>query len=562
MRHRIVNVVLSLIWITGCAGAPGQVAPVAQSPAPLPLAASAPSVPAPAATERKPAPAVAQPAPESPFHIVATGVALFPTPGGLLLHNGGDVLAEVDGDTITAHPEYLGTYVPEPMSNLEVVGGQWPKHGLISVSRPEARSSYSVLYEKNGRGWRQLARTVPAEWYAGVQPWNNGRTLALVLSMGFGYRWEVVAGPRGIVPKPSMLPPVPNERDFSMARVRAVAFSALPSGELFALGSDDSPDATRWTFAVERWASGTQKGVIDVLPKAAENPFIAEPTGIFAASANDAYVFGALHQPRDETSFKSEAAGAYLAHFDGKGWAVVPFASKSAITSLAVGENALWVVSDGSLYKQPLGKTNWETVPLPNEEQVRAAVINAMPYLKLQSARLQLSQIYVDKQNVIWLGGHAGQSSANVVLRNRPMPAVWNAPNDSNWAHSVQQFQPYRAADEWCTSRGSRIFVMLYAATKSTPQDYDYPLTRAALKGHTEFQDVVFAETEELGHHYFGAFLEDLALARKLVALVEKGVKGSKPVALCRNPKKVRILGIDLKTGNVTSNQPAPPDAD
>jgi len=102
---------------------------------------------------------------------------------------------------------------------------------------------------------------------------------------------------------------------------------------------------------------------------------------------------------------------------------------------------------------------------------------------------------------------------------------------------------------------------MLYAATKSTPKDYDYPLTRAALKGHTEFQNVVFAETEELGRHYFGAFLDDLALAKKLVTLVEKGVQGSKPVALCRDPKKLRILGIDLKTGNVTSNQPAPPAA-
>ena len=33
----------------------------------------------------------------------------------------------------------------------------------------------------------------------------------------------------------------------------------------------------------------------------------------------------------------------------------------------------------------------------------------------------------------------------------------------------------------------------------------------------------------------------------------------AQPVALCRNPNKVRILGIDLATGNVTSNVPAPP---
>jgi hypothetical protein len=111
-----------------------------------------------------------------------------------------------------------------------------------------------------------------------------------------------------------------------------------------------------------------------------------------------------------------------------------------------------------------------------------------------------------------------------------------------------------RAADEWCAS----IFVLLYGTTTTTPKDYDYPLTRQALVGHPEYQGVVFAETVEDDKHYFGAFVDDLELARKLVALVRRNVPGSKPVLLCRNPKKVRLLEFDFTTGSVTRNERLP----
>jgi hypothetical protein len=549
-RYTIATLVLIACGAVACARS--SVPAVQARPAPSVSPPTPRAIPLTPAAHAEAKPVVA----ESDFHIVAMGAALFPTGGDLLLYYE-DMLASVDGDTITPHPDYLGTYVPEPLSNMEVVGGQWPKHGLISVSRAAQRSSYSTLYEKNGKGWRKLAGTAVAEWYAGVQPWSKGRTLALVLSMVSAYRWDVVAGPRGVLPKPTILPPKPDERDFAIARVRATAFSALATGDLFALGSLDYEEAPPFGYGIERWAPDTAKSTIDVLPGASDASLVAEPVGIVAASATNVYVFGGLHEHRDQYGYKPESVGAYLAHFDGKGWSTLSFPGKSEITALAVADGTTWAAARESLYKRTTTESAWESVALPDEAKVRALVAEEWPSLKDKPVPLNIRQIYVDK-GVVWLAAAVGSGVAEFVLRNRPSPSIWHAPHDTAWTQSVQQFQPYRPADSYCEWRGGHYYVMLYATTKYTPKNYDYPLTRAALKGHPEFRDVEFAETEELGQHYFGAFVPELALAKKLVAVVEKGVKGSKPVALCRNPKKLRILGIDLKTGNVTSNAPAP----
>jgi len=545
MKRISVTRVLSVCSVLGCGSARAPVTPAPAQPAPVAAQVAPSANPA----EAKPAPAAAE-AQASPFHIVATGVSLFPTEGGLMYYNGSDMLAEIQGDTITPHPEYLGTYIPEPFSNLEVIGGAWPKHGIIAVARAAARSSYTTLYEKQGNGWRSFAVTPVGEWYAGVQPWSKGRSIALVLSMGFSYRWAVVSGPRGTLPKPAVLPPVPDERPAGVVRSHAIAFAALQSGDLFALGQDQLKEDA---WAVERWAPDKAVGVVDSLPGAGE--LAVDAAGIVAIAANDAFVYGSLHNRKG--GYDPKASGSYLAHFDGKTWSSVPVADNAGITSLAATSDAIWAASDHGLYKQTRGSTSWVPVALPSDAQVRVALASAsVP--ATAPVTWTIKQVYVDASNVVWLGATAASNLDMVILRSKPSSAVWHAPAGSKWTQSVQQFRPYRAADQTCEFIGSRIFVMLYAATKSTPKDYDYPLTRAALKGHTEFAEVEFAETEEFGRHYFGAFVPELSIANRLVKVVEAGVKGSKPVALCRDPKRVRILGIDLKTGNVTSNKPAP----
>ncbi len=539
---------LCLTLLASCGGRNAQTAS-AQS-ATLPVAAPGSTEIATAAAPTTPT--TTQPAAvPSPFHIIAIGVSLFPTEGGLMLYNGEDLLADVKGDSITAHPEYLGTYVPEVMSNLEVLGGQWPEHGLISVTRPEARTSYSTVYEKNGKGWRKLTQTSAGEGYAGVQPWRGGRTIALIKGMFQPYDFAVISGPPDRLPDPALSPREEDGPPFSMSRVEPMSFAALTSGELFVLGVS-AGNKPNWV--VERWTPGAKKSVIEELPALVEASAYSESLSISAFAGNDVYVHGKV---RNCAGPECKPTVGYLAHFDGKVWSVVPHPAEADFPSVERVEGHLWLVGGGKLYKQPPGSADWQIVPLPHADSVRSALVEFLPEMKERPTEPEATRVYADRNNVIWLDASAG--SFNLVLRNRAIPAVWHAPGGSAWTHSVRQFQPYRAADEGCEAQ-AQIFVMLYAATKTTPKDYDYPLTRAALKGHKEFNGIVFAETEELGRHYFGAFVPKLSLARKLVQVVEKGVKGSKPVALCRDPTKVRILGIDLASGNVTSNVPAPPE--
>lgn len=97
--------------------------------------------------------------------------------------------------------------------------------------------------------------------------------------------------------------------------------------------------------------------------------------------------------------------------------------------------------------------------------------------------------------------------------------------------------------------------VVLYGFTKVTPEDYDFPLTRDALKGHEEFSLATFFVTEERGQKYFVAYVPQYDFGRYLAWHIEKNVKGSKPQVVCAEPKVLRILDIDLTTGKLISNE-------
>jgi hypothetical protein len=92
---------------------------------------------------------------------------------------------------------------------------------------------------------------------------------------------------------------------------------------------------------------------------------------------------------------------------------------------------------------------------------------------------------------------------------------------------------------------------VLYGFTKVTPDDYDFPLTRKALKGQTHFEKARFVVAKDGGQKFFTAIVPDVAMGRKLVARIEKEVQGSKPQLVCAEPEIVREVKLDLKTGEV-----------
>ncbi|WP_437333461.1 hypothetical protein [Sorangium sp. So ce394] len=93
--------------------------------------------------------------------------------------------------------------------------------------------------------------------------------------------------------------------------------------------------------------------------------------------------------------------------------------------------------------------------------------------------------------------------------------------------------------------------VVLYTFSKTAPDDYDFPLTRKALKGRTEFSPARFVVTRDMGQRFFAAFVPSWDLAKELEARIKTDVQGSTPQIVCAEPEVVRELKLDLKTGEV-----------
>jgi hypothetical protein len=100
------------------------------------------------------------------------------------------------------------------------------------------------------------------------------------------------------------------------------------------------------------------------------------------------------------------------------------------------------------------------------------------------------------------------------------------------------------------TAQCKSAFVVFYTASSMAPPDYDYPLTRDALKGHAEFADASFMEVDYQGKRVFGAAVPTLELGRRLQALIQSKVVGSKPQLMCGRPQIKRFvpMGIERKS--------------
>ncbi|NUO48667.1 MAG: hypothetical protein HOV80_07410, partial [Polyangiaceae bacterium] len=163
------------------------------------------------------------------------------------------------------------------------------------------------------------------------------------------------------------------------------------------------------------------------------------------------------------------------------------------------------------------------------------------------------TSVATDGEGTVWVSAgttlfrtpkKAGEKSVAVTA-----PKTNAAPSGGGSAGSSGQkfFKSPRQAGPLCPSN----LVVLYGFTKVTPDDYDFPLTRKALKGHTEYEKSRFVVAKDGGQKFFSAIVPDVKSGRKLVELIEKEVKGSKPQLVCAEPEIVREVKIDLKSGDV-----------
>lgn len=410
------------------------------------------------------------------------------------------------------------------MGAFQTLLGAFPESFYASVVRASGRTGLTELYKWSGSKWTSEYATRESMSVLDVRPWLNGTMLAVEFDSMFGdFNFTVLPkGSKVFVPEPNDLKPA-KTRGFCASGFIAEGLTTTTSGHAFVSGTtcsnDNSPEDGR--AAIKHYSSANPKGVLEVLPDIGKNGLAG--AAVIARSEKDAYVAGDLITVQGGRTTNESP---YLAHYDGTSWktSTLPFSDVIANFDYDA-QGKLWVISKkGAVYSRVEGGA-WTEVSLPSAPA-------DVPILPLA--------MWVRAPGDEWILGKAGNHS--VVLHSGSPGPMAQLPDLETMEDKVTEL----AMPTPFTPRCMTPFVLLYTLSKVAPPDFDYPATKEALKGHTEFEGAQFIEFKRLDKRFMGAFVPDAEMGKKLVELVKKKVPNSTPQLACHAPKPSRAIEIDL----------------
>jgi hypothetical protein len=425
---------------------------------------------------------------------------------------------------------------PDESFHVTDLRGDWPRSGTLSVMFSSNRTGVDIDYAWNGSSWIvgkghayggcECCDEVPFQWAGHALTFNR----CMHEITGAGPHPALTSGPKG-------------------CRGRLESYGAmknLSAGELLAVGATCEPGG-KPAIAAERWRGASPVPVVEVLPGSAGKGSESWSISLQPLSPTDVYVY----------------ARSYVAHHDGNAWTDVSRSFSEPVEQMwTEGDGTLWARLQTGFARRrgeawetlapaaPHGAAIWAT-PAP-DRSLWARFGDDLWHLPAAGewARVPLPKEAPVPERLAWtssgtmivrVSGEAGTallSSAKpdqvIDLAQAPQPTERRAP-----------FAIVTAPTPQCES----LFVILYRLSRVAPPDFDFPLTRAALKGHTELGDVRFAETEDGGRRYLVGFVPSLKAGKALLDLVRDKVQGAHPQLLCGKPPVKRRLSIDLRTG-------------
>ena len=504
-------------------------------------------------------------------HVPATG-----EPGRL-------VLAWVKDDgAIDEDPNLAKGLLQKPSEGngflpLDLVGvqGTWPDHATLSLyfEGGERVGSISETLAWKAGQWQVVPQSAPEPPSI---PWLAGSKL-VPASDGIAYpSFQVV--PAGAAPTPSFaalhVKRAVDDCDFQQA-----AILTRPSGELFLAGRfcgifpthtdglEGQGIYARGEAGVARWAPGGPAR-LEAIPAVTPHKDLVLDD-FLEASPSALYLFGTvLGRP-------------YLALHDGESWSAVETPYKGNVRRHERDKDgAIWVFArDGLFRRAPEGA--WSREPLDDVSSVAWADGRPVWALAGQtlarrgddgqwtrtvvpgpafstSAKLELQALSVSAHGDVWVRAAYEEKrpewpraeTRNALLRLGATHAptrceVAAGPSFSGWP------PPATAA---CTDP----VAILARVSKSAPARYDFPQTRAALRGHVELLGTEFVEIEIDGKRLLAAKVKSVEIGNRLVDIVSHGVAGTRPELVCAQPKVTRTIPFDLATGALTPEH-APP---
>lgn len=509
---------------------PARTASASSTPASVVTVNAAPSAESSASAAPAPtmvAPREAMPAAPVKLHLVieAQGGLTFigGAGGGLLVETESAWALEIRGDTLVPAygfaaglSEYRGN---NKRGNLESFGGRYPKHvhAVVGAYAPRGTTDHVVHQWRGGASWSAVGSSGnDMSSVTAVEPYQDGFAISVQRLAG-GVDLEASGGKR-FKPRPA------DKSAQCPTRIAMVTDLVAPvAGGLIAIGTDCNAGGD----AIEIFGDdGASKG-FQALP-----PDLGEMR-IAALSTSEIYLAGVPAAPKAKPS-PSASASASAAPQPGAGaslpigkpvllalqngaWVPKPMPSEERIASLAASpDGSLVAAAGGSVWRRPRGGA-WTAVALPEGASVNYVVAGSASDLWA-----------VDQQ----------RTSLKVYGAKPPRwPFVIGAPTGE-----APKAVPATAG---CDSP----FVLMYTVNPSTAgTDYDFPLTRAALKGHTELAGTAVVLTE---HWQLGAYVPSIEMGEKVAGLIRDNVKGQKPQVICAKPRVRVEVPINLETGEL-----------
>ncbi|MBK6517647.1 MAG: hypothetical protein IPG04_26905 [Polyangiaceae bacterium] len=410
-----------------------------------------------------------------------------------LLASAGYRLAVLSGATVTFHADTKAG-LNNPWGEIFDVGGVFPEALFVTYGYYIGRASEGMdaeVYRARKSGYQrttELAAGRIGAIFDRVVTTKDESMFVVGITPGKAeHSWRRLEG-QGLVR--SFPPP----QDLGVY-LRDVA--ALPTGEVVAVGITGSTDV------LYHWGPSDKEPTV-VTGQTCGSALRISPSGELLGFGR-----GGIHRIEGKACHSIES-GRYA------GW--VGEANDAAFAP----DGTLWVTPGVSFSPREglsrWSKAGWEEIEMPKDARVQDVEVSAD------------GQLYaIVNQRLLRAGG---------------VSSDWQASVKSGLPKRVLQS---RAAGKDCTSN----VVVLFGFTKVTPDDYDFPKTREALKGQTGLSDVKLAVTQEFGKRYFVAMTPDFVKAQKLAAVVSEKVKGSKPQVVCAEPQVLRELKLDWKTGAV-----------
>lgn len=390
--------------------------------------------------------------------------------------------------------------LPLPSHSIKGIEGSYPDALWLRYVFDHGRSADEVRYELTSAGW--VAKNKKSSYLDYV---FDSTTLAGGSVVGVTARDMDAGGRLTILYGLAKAPVIPKSDRCGPKGVWISAVEATDKGTLVGVGGCAGRDV-----AVV-WAPDKTEGTLHFFePTQAEGP------------SDDTLL---LWKGRGDSMWVW--FGGKVVHFVDGAWSAAepgPVVSRDRPSylpgggvELANGEVWLYRGNASSLFRRT-GAGVYQRVELPD-----AVSINGLA--------TQDGKLLVAISNVLLGQGSGGVDWAQVKLDEKKEQRVIGA----------------RPASPACKNN----VVVLYGFTKVTPEDYDFPLTRKALKGQQSLRDVTFAVTREAGQKFFVGLTPTFERAAALRDVIEKGVQGSSPQIVCAKPEILRELKIDLATGEL-----------